>query len=112
MYGVVWMTPPSRPATSEATASVSRMERVSYSSPTAAALSVQSMPPTIVARANGNTTGSLPSAYDEHALPPGKRRIAVKGHQGRRLPRRSRSLLGCGGGTSCKPPSDPVNRHS
>ncbi len=35
---------------------------MSYSSPAAAALSVQSMPPTIVARANGSATGSFASA--------------------------------------------------
>src|SRR5436309_15359338 len=62
MYGVVWITPPRHAASTDATPSVRRMDRVSYSSPAAAALSVQSMPPTIVARANGNTTGSLSSA--------------------------------------------------
>src|SRR5260370_14243530 len=56
------MTPPKMPATNEARPSVNRMDRVSYSSPAAAALSVQSMPPTIVANANGNTTGSFSSA--------------------------------------------------
>ena len=35
---------------------------MSYSSPAAAALSVQSMPPTMVASANGTTTGSFSSA--------------------------------------------------
>jgi hypothetical protein len=35
---------------------------VSYSSPAAAALSVQSMPPTMVATANGSATGSFAAA--------------------------------------------------
>ena len=70
MYGVVWMTPPSRPATSDATPSVSRIVRVSYSSPAAAALSVQSMPPTMVARANGSATGSFASAVSSTSPPP------------------------------------------
>ena len=63
MYGVVWITPPKRPASTEASPSVQRILRVSYSSPAAAALSVQSIPPTIVARANGNITGNCATAW-------------------------------------------------
>src|SRR5437868_4147231 len=62
MYGVVWITPPNSPANTDDTPSVSRTVRVSYSSPAAAALSVQSMPPTMVARANGSATGIFCSA--------------------------------------------------
>src|SRR5688572_23460357 len=62
MYGVVRITPPSDAAVTAATPSVIRTALVSYSSPAAAALSVQSMPPTIVASANGTATGSLPRA--------------------------------------------------
>ena len=62
MYGVFWMTPPHSPAATEASPSVSRTARVSYSSPAAAALSVQSMPPTMVASANGRAIGSRASA--------------------------------------------------
>ena len=63
MYGVVWITPPNSPASTEASPSVQRMLRVSYSSPAAAALSVQSIPPTIVARANGNIMGNCATAW-------------------------------------------------
>src|SRR5437660_12834368 len=56
------MTPPKIPAAKDASPSVSKIERVSYSSPAAAALSVQSMPPTMVAKAKGSTTGSFSSA--------------------------------------------------
>src|SRR6516225_2305076 len=62
MYGVVWITPPKNPASTDATPSVKSTLRVSYSSPAAWALSVQSRPPTIVAKANGNIMGILASA--------------------------------------------------
>src|SRR5438105_245119 len=64
MYGVVCKTPPSSAPSTDVTPSVRRMVRVSYSSPALAALSVQSIPPTMVARANGTATGSL--ASDDH----------------------------------------------
>ena len=51
------MTPPQAPATIVATASTAMMRPVSYSSPAAAALSVQSIPPTTVPSANGITIG-------------------------------------------------------
>ena len=54
MYGVFWITPPQSPVSTVATASTSRMSRVRYSSPAAIALSVLSMPPTIVSSANGS----------------------------------------------------------
>ena len=57
MYGVVWITPPHRAASSVATPSTPMTHRVSYSSPAAAALSVQSIPPTTVAKAKGMTIG-------------------------------------------------------
>ena len=57
MYGVDWMTPPHIPATRVASPSIAITPRVSYSSPAAAALSVQSMPPITVPRANGMTIG-------------------------------------------------------
>src|SRR5882672_12118446 len=53
MYGVFWMTPPQSPAAMVATASVSKISRARYSSPTAMADSVLSMPPITVAKANG-----------------------------------------------------------
>ncbi len=62
MYGVVWITPPKVPATRLASASVQSTWLVSYSSPAAAADSVQSIPPTTVARANGSATGKRPNA--------------------------------------------------
>src|SRR5436190_1747961 len=62
MYGVVCSTPPRRAAATDATPSVNRIVRVSNSSPAAAALSVQSMPPTIVANANGTAMGSFSRA--------------------------------------------------
>jgi hypothetical protein len=57
MYGVVWMTPPQAPARMVASASTPITRPVSYSSPAAAALSVQSMPPTTVPSAKGITIG-------------------------------------------------------
>src|SRR5712692_10135590 len=54
MYGVVGNTPPKSPATTVAMASVSKMSRVRYSSPAAAADSVLSMPPIVVSSANGS----------------------------------------------------------
>jgi hypothetical protein len=51
---VFWTTPPQLPANAVATASMSKMSRVRYSSPAAAALSVLSMPPMIVTSANGS----------------------------------------------------------
>ena len=52
MYGVDSTTPPQSPAATVQRPSVARIARVSYSSPAAAALSVLSIPPTIVESAN------------------------------------------------------------
>ena len=57
MYGVLSTTPPQSPAASVHRPSVARIARVSYSSPAAAALSVLSMPPTIVESAKGSAIG-------------------------------------------------------
>ena len=51
------MTPPQAPASTVAKASTPITLPVSYSSPAAAALSVQSIPPTTVPSANGITIG-------------------------------------------------------
>src|SRR5512143_3850249 len=62
MYGVFWTTPPQQPAAMVASASVSRMSRVRYSSPATIADSVLSMPPTTVASANGTASGRYGSS--------------------------------------------------
>src|SRR5512132_4581749 len=67
MYGVLSTTPPQSPAASVHRPSVARIARVSYSSPAAAALSVLSIPPTIVATAKGNAIGRYPQASERPA---------------------------------------------
>src|SRR6185503_10642661 len=56
------MTPPHRPVSTVASASTSKMSRVRYSSPAASALSVLSIPPTIVTSANGKAIDKYGSA--------------------------------------------------
>src|SRR5215472_914427 len=72
MYGVLSTTPPQSPAASVARPSVARIARVSYSSPAAAALSVLSIPPTMVEKANGIAIGRYPQARDR---PPQKAKL-------------------------------------
>src|SRR5207245_1802059 len=70
MYGVFCTTPPHTPAMTVARASVMRMSRARYSSPAAAALSVLSMPPMMVTRANGSATERYGAASGQASRPP------------------------------------------
>jgi len=68
MYGVFCTTPPQRPATIVARASVISTSRARYSSPAAAADSVLSIPPMIVTSANGSATERYGSATSSASI--------------------------------------------
>src|SRR5437588_9436444 len=95
------MTPPQMPASTDATPSVSRIVRVSYSSPAAAALSVQSMPPTIVARAKGKATGKY--ASDAHHTRSHQARSQTKAGNGELSAVEEMAPPASGGGTRGQP---------
>ena len=73
MYGVFWTTPPQQPAAMVASASVSRMSRVRYSSPATIADSVLSMPPTTVASAARSASFTTTTSARTNRSPSGLR---------------------------------------